>query len=415
MNIGDKLTGALASVVMRPQPQNEAAPITTSAELDAHLSSGGMAASGVNVSERAMLGLPAFYAGVRLISETVAMLPFKLMLRLPDGGARPAYEHPQYPLTTVRPNNYQTPFEFFCLMQTRMVIRHNAAAFKILGPGGYVDKLMPIHPFRLAMRYSERSGDHVYDIRDDDGVVESGIPPERLLHLRGFSANGFLGWAPIDFLRDAFGGAIAAERYAYRVMANGAHIPGFARIPMAVDPYTLAKFKEELREYQGPNNAGRIPVFSGEGGGGMVEWVKMGMSPVEAEMIEARKFSLADVGRMLGIQSHYLNIQENQPRANWEAAGREFLMLTLNKWLVALRERFNVDCLTERDRQAGYFYQHVTAALVQANLAERYAAYKAADFLSQNEKRALEDWPMSSDPGADRIYPPAGVGPPTNE
>ena len=389
----------------KKQPKAEA--IMTSAELSAHLSSGPMAASGVNVSERAMIGLPAFYSGVRLISETVAMLPFKLMLRLQDGGARPAYDHPQYGLTMVAANKYQTPFEFFSLMQSRLCVRHNAAAFKELDRGGHIKSLMPIHPYRLSARFSERTGVVLYDIRDDDGTVESSIPADRIFHVQGFSENGFLGWAPIAFLRDAFGGVIAPERYSQRTMANGAHIPGFMRIPMTLPEARIREFKEEFRQHQGVDNAGSVPVFSGDGGGGLVEWVKMGMTAREAEIIETRKFGIADVGRILRIAGHYLNLQDNQPRANREAEGREFLTLTIQPWLTAWAQRFTLSCLSSVERGRGYYYQHVTAALVQANIQERYDAYAKADWMTANEKRALED--MASIEGGDRIYPPQGI------
>jgi len=55
----------------------------------------------------------AVYAAVRIISESVASLPFILHRRLPDGGKERATSHPLYRILRFYPNDEQTAIEFW--------------------------------------------------------------------------------------------------------------------------------------------------------------------------------------------------------------------------------------------------------------------------------------------------------------
>src|SRR5512138_3411502 len=57
---------------------------------------GGKTTSGVEVDEKTAEGIPAIYACVHVISETVGQLPLKLYLKVGENGKEPAPKHPLY-------------------------------------------------------------------------------------------------------------------------------------------------------------------------------------------------------------------------------------------------------------------------------------------------------------------------------
>ena len=126
-------------------------------------------ASGVAVNDSTVIGMPAIYAAVRAISETLAQMPLVLMREDAEGGVVKALEHPAYNLLGSAPNNYQTASEFIALMQSRLCIRHNAYAL-IERQRGAVKSLKPIHPARVEIEADELKGITSYRILADNGV-----------------------------------------------------------------------------------------------------------------------------------------------------------------------------------------------------------------------------------------------------
>ena len=383
----------------RPSPP---VAISTSYELSQYLR-GQDSAAGVEVSDRAVLGLPAAYAAIRAVSEVVAMLPLRLLRQDSSGKVSQAREHPLYRLVSDAPNNYQTSTEFISLMQARLCVRHNAFAL-IESRGAAIERLMPIHPQFVQVNGDPRTGIVTYDLWDENGTLEKGIPASKMLHIRGFSDSGFIGWGVTELLKDAVGGAIATERYAQRVMANGAHIPGFLKAS-GLTPAQSDRIAEQMEGYRGANNAGKLVLFPGA-----TEWVKMGMTAVEAEILGTKKMMIEDVARMFRVPPHIIGEQSKISYASQEQSSREFLDYSIVPWLTRWEQRLGYSLLTPSERRNGYFWHFETGALVRANLVDRYAAYQSgiqSGWLTRNEARAKEDLPGL--PGLDNPLTPLNM------
>ena len=358
------------------------------------LQPGHMSSAGVQITDQSMLGLPSAYAAVRAISEVVGQLPLELMRRVPNGGIEPARDHHLYFLFADSPNNYQTPSEFVRLMQARLCIRHNTYAF-IEKSRGKITRLMPINPLHVQIRAEERTGMSVYDVSAPEGWNEKDIPASRILHIRGFTDNGFLGWGPTHVLRDALGSAVAAERYSQRVLANGAHIPGFFRAPNLREN-TREIVERQMAEFRGVDNAGKSPIFPGS-----VEWVKMGMTAQEAEILGTRKLLISDMARMFRVPPHIIGDMEHATYSNIYHQSREFLDYSVVHWLNNWEQRLGFSLLTpaERrpDRNGSYlFFKFNMDQLLRGHVADRYEGYQKAiqsGWMTRNEVRAKEDMP----------------------
>ncbi|HXH62647.1 MAG TPA: phage portal protein, partial [Gemmatimonadales bacterium] len=75
---------------------------------------GGLASlTGLAITPETAESIPAVFAAIRIISESVACLPAHLMKRLDGGGKARATDHALYTVLHDRPNPWQTPFEFY--------------------------------------------------------------------------------------------------------------------------------------------------------------------------------------------------------------------------------------------------------------------------------------------------------------
>ena len=105
--------------------------------------------AGITVSPEMALQCSAILACVRVISESVAALPFSLYRRLMGGGKEIAYGMPLHTILSEQPNGWMTSFEFRELMQSWALLW--GAAYAEIRPGrfGSVTELWPLHPSRM--------------------------------------------------------------------------------------------------------------------------------------------------------------------------------------------------------------------------------------------------------------------------
>ena len=155
--------------------------------------------SGVRVSADHSMRLAAVYACVRILSETMASLPFVMYRSRADGGKDRVKDHWLYTLLAKRPNPYQNAFEWREMLQGHLVLRGNAYNRIVSNARGEITQLSPIHPDRIRMELLP-SGDYRYRVTDRQGQ-ESVVPRGEIWHLRGLSSDGMMGLRRLPQLR----------------------------------------------------------------------------------------------------------------------------------------------------------------------------------------------------------------------
>src|SRR3954453_16855395 len=104
------------------------------------------------VNEYAVLSIPAFWSGVRFLSETLASLPKTVYRRI--GTARQPVDHPQNRLLARKANPYSIPFVVFETGHSHAVIHGNGYLFVKRAPntnapvGYYNLNPQSVTPFR---------------------------------------------------------------------------------------------------------------------------------------------------------------------------------------------------------------------------------------------------------------------------
>jgi len=342
--------------------------------------------SGVSVSEYGMVGLPAVYACVRVLSEVLASTPWHLAQRNADGTIGRVMEHPASDVVTLMPNVYQTPYEFLELMHSRLVIRHNSYALIDRRGDGSLMSLRPVHPAIVETWADPKTGAVKYDVMWPDRDPERDIPASKMLHLRGFSDNGFTGWSPLSIVGENIGNIVATERVMQHTMANSTFIPGFLR--SGGNPRTRDKVRTMMADLRGPGEAGKVPVIPGD-----VEFVKMGMTFKEIELLAHRRMHGEDIARMFRVQPHVVGFLDNATYSNIEEQNREFLELTMLPWFMRWEQRLDHTLLRMSERKSGLHFHFDYTNMLRVNLKDRYDSYATAiqwGFKTRNEVRADE-------------------------
>jgi HK97 family phage portal protein len=141
------------------------------------------------------------------------------------------------------------------------------------------------------------------------------------------------------------------------------------------------------------------------------EFEPLTFSSVDLQMLELRKFQVAEIARALRIPLHLLGDWERATWSNAETAGRQFLSFTLLPWLELWQQAIQRALLTPAERST-YYTEFVVDDLVRADIAARFEGYaKAAGngILTTNEIRAMENRPPL--PGGDDLRVPMNTEP----
>src|SRR5690348_123384 len=189
-------------------------------------------AGGVSVTQLSALQVSTVMACVSILSEDVAKLPVHVFRRKDNGGKEIVKDHPLERLM-MRPNGWQSRFEFIEQMQTALLLRGNAYAPIIRDYRGTPIAFVPVNPDRVWI-YEAPDGSVFYMVArrgpHDIAALQSlplMVPAEDMLHVRWLAVdNSLWGASRIGLAREAIGLALTQQELAARLAANGAHLGG---------------------------------------------------------------------------------------------------------------------------------------------------------------------------------------------
>jgi len=124
--------------------------------------------SGVNVNENTAVRLVAVYACIRLLSESIAMLPLPLYKKLKVGKEKADY-HPLYPILHDMANSEISSFTFRQIMMVNALLMPQAYAEIEYNGAGQVIGLWPIPSNRVRPYRDPTTKELVYNVSMPSG------------------------------------------------------------------------------------------------------------------------------------------------------------------------------------------------------------------------------------------------------
>lgn len=343
----------------------------------------GASSSGKSVNEKTALQTTAVYACVRILAETIALLPLHTYRTSPNGKEKAA-THPLYYLLHSEPNPEMTSFVFRETLMGHLLLWGNAYAQIIRNGRGTVMALYPLLPNKMLVNRTDQG--ILYYQYEKDGQTYF-LSSQDVLHIPGLGFDGLIGYSPIGMAKNAIGMAIATEEYGAKFFANGANPGGVLEHPGVVkDP---ARVRDSWNAvYQGSGNAHRVAVLE-EG----MKFQSIGIPPEQAQFLETRKFQLNEIARIFRIPPHMIGDLEKSSFSNIEQQSLEFVMYTLDPWVVRWEQAMQRALLSEGEKRQ-YFVKFNVDGLLRGDYQSRmngYAVGRQNGWLSSNDIRELEN------------------------
>ncbi|MDX7988775.1 phage portal protein [Xenorhabdus sp. 12] len=341
--------------------------------------------SGRRVSPQLAMQLTAVFSCVRVLAESVGMLPCSLYEQLERGNRRAVNER-LHKLLSIKPNNYMTPQEFWELLIASLCLRGNFYAYKVKVLGEVVE-LLPIDPGAVVPKLN-RGWQPEYQVIFPSGESRT-LTQEELWHVRIFTLDGLTGLSPITYARQAIGLGLATEEHGSRLFGNGAVTSGVLQTDQALKDEAYKRLKADFEaRHQGLVNAHK-PMILEMG----LQWKQISLSAEDAQFLETRKFQLEEICRIFRVPLHMVQNTDRATFNNIENLGIGFINYSLVPYLTRIEQRINAG-LVKTSKQGRFYAKFNTGALLRGDMKSRFEAYATGinwGIYAPNECRELEE------------------------
>jgi len=376
--------------------------IQSAEDLEVALRNGGLTASGAAVSAGSAMRVGAVFACVRLISGGVANLPLHIKRRVGPQVREDASDHALWDVLRRKPNRWQSASTFRRMMQANLLLRGNAYA-QIVRSRGRVIALNPLHPDRVeCTQRDDLSLRYVYT-RRDGGRVE--IQQDDMFHVIGLTLDGITGVSVITYARETIGLALSQEQHGASTFKNGARVGGILSHPGKLGEEGIKNLRESLDHFRAGGAREGRDLITEEG----MTYTRMALTAEDAQWIESRKFSRADIAMFFGVPPHMIG--DTEKSTSWgtgiEHQSIGFVTWTLEDHLTAWEDAIGLRLV--KDDEPDIYARFNRAAIVKGDIKARWEAYTKAlqwGVYCPDDVLALEDMNPRADGLGGQYYDP---------
>jgi HK97 family phage portal protein len=302
------------------------------------------------------------------------------------------------------PNKQHTQTMYFRQVMTHVALWGNHVSIKGQGSTGPIKFLRPVHPDQVTIKEDDPMNP-IYVIQFSKGN-ERQFRANQVLHITGgINAEGTWSSSPVNLAAEAIGLCLAAERLLSELYGNGA-IPAF--LLTGGEFHNKEQYEMWIESFKKTYGAG-----SDRGGVAMLpkgmEAEMLTFKPMDAQLLEARKFQRTEIASVWGVPPHKLADLERATFSNIEHQTVEFAQDVMLPYARLMEQAMERDLLTESDRRKGVVIRFDLDAAVRADFktrSEGYVKMHGVGALNPNEIRAREGMNPRTDPEGDAYANP---------
>jgi HK97 family phage portal protein len=350
--------------------------------------------SGETVSVERSLGLVPIYNAVSQIAGGVATLPLVVYRR--EGQFRkPAEDDAAWALLNEQPNPEMAADEFWELAASHIELWGNAFIWKVPDPDlqAVAGQLWVIAPRRVKVS-RELDGSRGFWIEGNK------YTENEILHIRGLSLDGLVGYSPIQLHRNQIGITQAQERFQGSFLKNEGKPAVLLKHPNKLSPEAAERLKSN---WESIKSGGTAVLEEG------IEPSPWTMPLEDAQFIEQMEFSDKRVAQMFLVPPGRLGTKSGDSLTykTTESENLQFVTYTLQRRLKRIESALGRDraIITSPELSCEFLVD----GLLRADLKSRYEAYERAvksGFLTVDDVRAKENLLALDSPNAPELPPP---------
>jgi HK97 family phage portal protein len=362
--------------------------------------------TGKNVNWRTALQVATVFACCRVIGSGMAQVPFKLMQKTGRKRAA-ATSHPLYRLLSLKPNDWQTSFEFRQMLAWHIELCGNAYVFINRSVTGKILELIPLPPGQVTPQRDENLR-ITYDVTGLDGTFHT-LKRDQIWHLRGPTMDGFHGLDVVKLAREAIGLAMATEEAAAQRHKNGIQNTGIYSVESTLDKKQYDDLANWIaKQFAGLQNAGK-PMVLDRG----AKFLNTSMSSVDAQSNETRKTQVEQICSFMGVLPIKVGFSDKTATfASAEEMNRAHREDCLSPRWESFEQSAMINLLTDAEIDAGLYFNFTEEGLLRGSAKDTkdvILGYVNGGLMYPNEGRDLLDMNPDPDPDSDKLRIPANI------
>lgn len=347
-----------------------------------------------------------YYACIKVLSESIGKLPFKIMQAQEDKGVRVAREHPWYRTLNERPNRYMNASTFWGMMELCRNHYGNGYAWIDTRDPKH-PQLWPIDPSTVQVWYDDAcllkdAPDVYYRIASKKGEVILGS--EEVFHVKShLTLDGLVGISVREQLASVIQGNLKAQKYINKLYDSGMTAKAVLQytgnfkdtsteaLTRGIEAYAKGEMKNK-----GIENI--IPVPLG------MQLTPLNLKLTDSQFLEIKQYSALQIASAFGVKPYQVGDYSKSSYASAEAQQLSFLVDTLLFNLKQFEEEANWKIVTDGDYSKGYHSKFNTGVLLRADQKTQIDTLVSAvsNFLmTPDEARERLDLPNL--PGGDQL------------
>ena len=152
------------------------------------------------------------------------------------------------------------------------------------------------------------------------------LPQSDVMHPVGLSLDGVTGLSVLRLAAQTIGQSLAVRSHGTAVFENSTRIGGILKHPKTLGADAVARLRDSLERYRGPENAGKSLVLE-EG----MEFSQMAMTLEDAQFVETAGLTRSEIYQFFGLPPHMAG--DTEKATSWgtgiEAMSLGFVNYTL--------------------------------------------------------------------------------------
>lgn len=320
------------------------------------------------------MNISAVFRAVEIISDSVATLPIRVK------AVNEKDEIKSHPLNLVFADKYNvmSKYNFIKLLIQSVILKGNGFAYIERGEDGSVLKLRYLESSDVQIFWDKNKEQLYYTC---NVISRKRIEPINMIHLVKNSYDGINGVSVLSYAARSLKLANNTENSANSFFTNGCNLSGV----LTVQGQVTDKQREQIR--QSWNSA-----YSNGGNGlailqGNMEYKPIQLSAADSQLLESRLFNVQDIARFFGISPALLGDLSHSSYSTIEAAQQEFLLHTLNPYIVMIEEEFTRKLVKPSENLEINFDETALLKTDKKALADYYGSLLDKGVLSINEVR----------------------------
>ena len=360
---------------------------------------------GLSGTDESVLSEATYFACMKVLTESIGKLPFKLLSYNDRNGVITARDHPLYSVIHDRPNPYMTATTFWGAMEYNR--NHYGNAYALISGAGEKTKLWILPSDAVTVWYDNAR--ILKDVPDIYYIYSGGgkqyrFASEEVIHLKGSnSLDGVLGISVQDQLKMTIQGNVKAQRLVNKMYESGFTAKAVLQYTGSLSDDNVKEFVRGIETYakgdlKGEGIENVIPIPLG------ANLTPLNVKLADNQFIEVKQYTALQIASAFGIKPYQIGDYTKSSYASAEAQQLSFYVETLLYIIKQYEEEVTYKLLTREETLNGLHAKFNVSVILRADLTTQINALSQGvnSFIyTPNEARAKLD--LESKEGGDEL------------